>query len=129
MGYYTDVVLDVYSVAKTEEEKSAVEATIALTLKDTIDKFAIRLESSNLDLNTDLSLESESILFYSGCIKYHWREEIIDALIAELEVLQKLGIQIAHELITVGEDYSDITTISSDNSDCRWYVARHIERY
>jgi hypothetical protein len=129
MGYYTDVVLDVYSVAKTDEEKLALETAIALTLKDTIDEFMIKLEGSNLNVNLNLSLESDSILFYSDCLKYHWLEENVDALIAKLEGLYEIGIQIAYELVTIGEEYTDITTVSSDNAEHRWYVSRNIERY
>jgi hypothetical protein len=129
MGYYTDVVLDVYSVAKTDEEKEAVATTIALTLKDVIDKFIIKLESNSLNVNLDLSLESESILYYSECIKYYWIEENVNTLVTKLEELCELGIQVAYELITLGEDYSDITSASSSNAEHRWYISRNIERY
>lgn len=129
MGYYTDVVLDVYSVAKTDEEKLALQTAIALTLKDTIDKFMLKMEGSNLHVNLDLSLESESILFYSDCIKYHWLEQDVNTLTNKINELYELGIQIAYELITVGEDYADISSESSDNVEHRWYISRNIERY
>jgi hypothetical protein len=129
MGYYSEVVFDVYSVAKTEEERSAVETAIALTLKNTLDGFMNKLKDTNLHVNLNLSPESESILFYSDALKYHWVEETMDILIAKLEELCDIGIQIAYELIIVGEEYSDITTVYSSNATQRWYVTRNIERY
>jgi hypothetical protein len=129
MGYYSEVVFDVYSVAKTEEERSAVETAIALTLKNTLDGFMLKLKDTNLCVNLNLSPESESILFYSDSLKYHWIEEIIVNLISKLDELCEIDIKIAYELVIVGEEYSDITTVYSSNAEQRWYVARSIERY
>jgi hypothetical protein len=128
MGYYSQVVFDVYSVARTDEEKSTVKTAIALTLKNTIDEFISKLKDTHLNVDIDLSLKSESIIFYSDSLKYHWIESDMVTLIDKLEELHEIGVKIAYEIVILGEEYSDITATYSDNSEQRWYITRNIER-
>jgi hypothetical protein len=131
MGYYTDVVVDVYSLAVTEDERKMLTNAVALSLGKSLRDFAQQLRDSVGVLNLDVdSIEvGESLLFYSDTIKYNFLEEHLELLLDDLGKIIGSDVPLAYEVVLVGEHYTDITTMESHNCLNHWYVNRTIERH
>jgi hypothetical protein len=128
MSYYSQVLLDVYSVAETEEERAFLDNALELTLRNLLNKFYAALKVKNYQGGVDCFLEDKSLLLYASTVRYSLIEDDIGNLIDKLEELTMMGIKVAYELIVIGEDFTDVVEEYSDNANYRWYVARSIER-
>jgi hypothetical protein len=126
MSYYSEVLLDVYSVAKTEEDKAILINTIELTLKNILDEFYSTLKALDYHRGVECFLENGSLLLYSSTVRYDRIEDTLATTLDKLEELDNIGVKVAYELIIIGEDFTDIVEQYSDNAEYRWYVSRNI---
>lgn len=129
MGYYAEVLLEVYVAPGTPNEEAEMlyqKLCLSVDLPNILNKLSLPYAQEVVERPTKDQLGIIFTMHHESCKMYADFSKALDEFIDALGVLCDAGLPIAYEYLYIGEEPGDVQRQASDNALGKYYIQSYI---